>query len=122
LLLTAGSAEKPTLGKVLLHRRPLLLFIDTSQPARALQPLLAGDPCSHTGIMMLQMMADVGLPCAQVIAVGSGRVDEKTQEIVKPNVEKGSTVLYSKYSGTEFSEDDKKYIVVRETDVIATLG
>ena len=57
-----------------------------------------------------------------MIAVGSGRVDEKTQEIVKPNVEKGSTVLYSKYSGTEFSEDDKKYIVVRETDVIATLG
>ena len=57
-----------------------------------------------------------------MIAVGSGRIDEKTQEVVKPNVEKGSTVLYSKYSGTEFSEDDKKYIVVRETDVIATLG
>ena len=58
----------------------------------------------------------------QVIAVGSGRIDEKTEEIVKPNVEKGSTVLYSKYSGTEFEENDKKYIVVRETDVIASLS
>lgn len=39
---------------------------------------------------------------AQVVKVGSGRVDEKTSEVVKPNVEIGSTVLYSKYSGTEF--------------------
>jgi len=39
---------------------------------------------------------------AQVVAAGSGRVDEKTDEVVKPNVEVGSTVLYSKYSGTEF--------------------
>ena len=54
--------------------------------------------------------------------MGSGRIDEKTEEIVKPNVEKGSTVLYSKYSGTEFEENDKKYIVVREADVIATLS
>lgn len=61
---------------------------------------------------------------AQVIKVGSGRVDEKTNEVVKPNVEVGSTVLYSKYSGTEFSDDDdsKSYIVVRESDIIAALA
>lgn len=59
----------------------------------------------------------------QVLAVGSGRIDEKTKEVVKPNLHKGSTVLYSKYSGTEFkSEDDKEFIVVRESDVIATLS
>ena len=60
----------------------------------------------------------------QVIKVGSGRVDEKTNEVVKPNVEVGSTVLYSKYSGTEFSDDDddKSYIVVRESDIIAALA
>ena len=60
----------------------------------------------------------------QVIKVGSGRVDEKTNEVVKPNVDVGSTVLYSKYSGTEFSDDDdsKSYIVVRESDIIAALA
>ena len=59
----------------------------------------------------------------QVVAVGSGRVDEKTEEVVKPNVQAGSTVLYSKYSGTEFAgDDDKQYIVVRESDIIATLA
>lgn len=62
--------------------------------------------------------------CKQVIKVGSGRVDEKTKEVVKPNVEVGSTVLYSKYSGSEFSDEneDKSYIVVRESDIIATLA
>lgn len=52
-------------------------------------------------------------------------MDEKTGEVVKPNVEIGSTVLYSKYSGTEFNgeeSDDKSYIVVRESDIIATLA
>lgn len=63
------------------------------------------------------------LVLAQVVAVGSGRVDEKTEELVKPNVAAGSTVLYSKYSGTEFAgDDDKQYIVVRESDIIATLA
>lgn len=59
----------------------------------------------------------------QVVAVGSGRMDEKTQKVVKPNVQAGSTVLYSKYSGTEFQDDDdREFIVVRESDIIATLS
>ena len=59
----------------------------------------------------------------QVVAVGSGRVDEKTQEVVTPNVQTGSTVLYSKYSGTDFvGNDDKQYIVVKESDIIASLA
>jgi len=59
----------------------------------------------------------------KVVAVGSGRVDEKTQEVVTPNVQTGSTVLYSKYSGTDFAgNDDKQYIVVKESDIIASLA
>jgi len=59
----------------------------------------------------------------KVVAVGSGRVDDKTQEVVKPNVQTGSTVLYSKYSGTEFSgENDQQFIVVKESDIIAQLA
>lgn len=38
----------------------------------------------------------------QVVAVGEGREDEETKQVVKPNVALGATVLYSKYSGTEF--------------------
>ena len=39
----------------------------------------------------------------QVVAVGPGKKkDEDSEEIVKPNVTVGATVMYSKYSGTEF--------------------
>ncbi|KAK9917962.1 hypothetical protein WJX75_000084 [Coccomyxa subellipsoidea] len=58
----------------------------------------------------------------KVIAVGSGKEDEDGK-IVKPNLNKGDTVLYSRYSGTEFSgQDDKQYIVIRESDVLASVS
>ena len=52
--------------------------------------------------------------------MGSGKEDDKGA-IVKPNLNKGDTVLYSKYSGTEFAQDDKQYIVIRESDVLASV-
>lgn len=57
----------------------------------------------------------------KVLSVGPGRtVDEK---LTPPNVSVGSTVLYSKYSGTEFQGDgEKEYIVIRENDVLAELN
>ncbi len=58
----------------------------------------------------------------QVVAVGSGREDEDGK-IVKPNVEPGAKVLYSRYSGTEFAgPDDTAYVVVRESDILATVA
>ncbi|CAK0785269.1 hypothetical protein CVIRNUC_008475 [Coccomyxa viridis] len=54
----------------------------------------------------------------KVIAVGSGKEDDKGA-IVKPNLNKGDTVLYSRYSGTEFAQEEKQYIVIRELDVLA---
>ncbi len=42
--------------------------------------------------------------------------------MVKPSVSAGSTVMYSKYSGSEFEEDDESYIVVRESDILAALS
>ncbi len=34
--------------------------------------------------------------------MGEGKKKEDSDEIVKPNVAAGQTVMYSKYSGTEF--------------------
>lgn len=56
-------------------------------------------------------------PCA-----GEGRKKEDSDEIVKPNVKVGQTVMYSKYSGTEFEEGDDSFIVVRESDILAALA
>ena len=56
---------------------------------------------------------------ATVVAVGKGgMVDGKE---IKMEVKVGDEVLYAKYSGTEFALDGKKYIVVKQTDILAVV-
>ncbi len=56
---------------------------------------------------------------ATVIAVGEGGVVDGKE--VKMQVKKGDEVLYSKYSGTEFTYEGKKYIVIKQNDILAIL-
>jgi len=58
----------------------------------------------------------------QVVAVGPGPLDDegKRQPLSVPA---GSTVLYSKYAGSEFKgADGTGYIVLRASDVMAVLS
>ncbi|ONK75128.1 uncharacterized protein A4U43_C03F13660 [Asparagus officinalis] len=57
-----------------------------------------------------------------VVAVGPGPLDEEGNR--KPlSLTPGSTVLYSKYAGSEFkSGDGSEYIALRASDVIAVLS
>ncbi len=56
---------------------------------------------------------------ATVVAVGEGgNIDGQE---VKMQVSVGDEVLYAKYSGTEFNYEGKKYIVVKQTDILAVL-
>ena len=56
---------------------------------------------------------------AVVVAVGpGGNVDGK--EIVM-NVKEGQKVIYSKYAGTEVKLDGEEYIIVRQSDILATV-
>jgi len=51
-----------------------------------------------------------------VMAVGHGTKDE---EMV---LKAGDTVLYGKYSGTEIEIESEKYLIMRQSDVLAKLG
>ena len=51
-----------------------------------------------------------------VVAVGVGTKDE---EMV---IKVGDTVLYGKYAGTELDLDGVKYLIMRQSDVLAILG
>ena len=51
-----------------------------------------------------------------VIAVGNGTKDEEM--VLKVN----DTVLYGKYSGTEIEFEGVKYLMMRQSDVLAVLG
>ena len=52
----------------------------------------------------------------KVVAVGNGTKDE---EMV---VKVGDEVLYGKYSGTELEYEGPKYLIMRQSDVLAILG
>ena len=52
----------------------------------------------------------------EVVAVGHGTKDE---EMV---LKVGDTVLYCKYSGTEIEYEGVKYLMMRQSDVLAVLG
>ena len=51
----------------------------------------------------------------EVIAVGTGTKDEEM--ILKP----GDQVLYGKYAGTELDLDGTKYLIMRQSDVLAII-
>jgi chaperonin GroES len=56
---------------------------------------------------------------AEVVAVGpGGLVDGKE---VKMTVKVGDKVIFSKYSGTEVKMDGTEYIIVRQSDLLATV-
>ncbi|MCQ2329444.1 MAG: co-chaperone GroES [Paludibacteraceae bacterium] len=50
-----------------------------------------------------------------VVAVGTGTKDE---EMV---LKAGDQVLYGKYSGTELEYENEKYLIMRQSDVLAIL-
>lgn len=56
---------------------------------------------------------------ATVMAVGEGGIVDGKE--VKMQVKVGQEVIYSKYSGTEFSYEGKKYIVIKQNDILAIL-
>ena len=56
---------------------------------------------------------------AEVIAVGPGGVVDGKE--IKMEVKKGDSVIYSKYSGTEVELDDVKYIIVKQSDILAVV-
>jgi chaperonin GroES len=58
---------------------------------------------------------------AKVIAVGPGRVTDDGKRIA-PSVKKGDTVVFAKYGGSEIEVDDKEYIILRESDILAKIA
>ncbi len=57
----------------------------------------------------------------EVIAVGPGRRDDDGKRI-DMDVKVGDIVLYAKYGGTEVKIDDKKLLILKESDVLAIVG
>ena len=51
----------------------------------------------------------------EVLAVGNGTKDEEMVVAV------GNTVLYGKYAGTELEWEGEKYLIMRQSDILAII-
>ncbi|MCK4857628.1 MAG: co-chaperone GroES [candidate division Zixibacteria bacterium] len=56
----------------------------------------------------------------EVIAVGPGRVSDDGK-LIASSLKAGDRILFGKYSGSEVTVDGNEYLIMRESDVLATL-
>ena len=57
----------------------------------------------------------------KVIAVGPGRLNDDGKRIAM-EIKAGDVVVYSKFAGTEYSENGTDYLVLRESDILAKVS
>ena len=55
----------------------------------------------------------------EVVAVGPGGVVDGKE--VTMQVKEGETVVYSKYAGTEVELDGEKFLIVKQSDILAII-
>jgi chaperonin GroES len=58
---------------------------------------------------------------AEVVAVGAGRILEGGKRL-PTTVKAGDTVLVGKWAGTEVKIDGTEYLILKEDEILATLG
>ncbi|MEG1494720.1 MAG: co-chaperone GroES [Bacilli bacterium] len=77
---------------------------------------------TQSGLILLNqgtqqsLRTDVG----EVIAVGEGRMLNNGQ-LLPLTAKTGEKVLYNKYAGTEVIVDTDKYLIIKETDILAVV-
>ena len=57
----------------------------------------------------------------EVVAVGPGEPNDKGEKI-KPDVETGDKVVYSKYGGTEIKVEGTEYLILSSRDILAKVS
>ena len=57
----------------------------------------------------------------EVVAVGPGEPNDNGEKI-KPDVEEGDKVVYSKYGGTEIKVEGIEYLILSSRDILAKVS
>jgi len=57
----------------------------------------------------------------KILSVGPGDRDEDGKRIPM-DVKVGDEVLFAKYSGTEIKIESEKYLIIKESDILAVVG
>lgn len=75
---------------------------------------------TKTGLILLNQGTQQSLrqDIGEVIAIGEGRL-LNNGEVLPFSVKVGEKVLYNKYAGSEVIIDAEKYLIIKETDILA---
>jgi chaperonin GroES len=57
----------------------------------------------------------------KIVAVGPGKLGDDGKRI-EMEIKKGDRVIYAKYAGTEWKQNDEEYLILRESDILAKIG
>jgi len=57
----------------------------------------------------------------EVVSVGPGDWDQEGKKRIPLDVKVGDTVLFAKYSGTEFKLDGVDHLILRHSDILAVV-
>ena len=85
----------------------VLLLPESDQYNRTASGILLGASSSELPII------------AKVIAIGSGKIEAGDNLEMQVNV--GDKVLYNKFAGTEIIIDSNTYVIIKQTDILATI-
>ncbi len=55
----------------------------------------------------------------EVVAVGPGRMTDEGNRVTM-ELKKGDRIIYSKFAGTEYKDGEDEYLILRESDILAT--
>lgn len=56
----------------------------------------------------------------EILAVGPGKISDEGKKIPM-SVKVGDKILYGKYSGSEITVDGEELLIMRESDILATI-
>ena len=79
----------------------------------------AGEEMTASGIFVPETAKEKPQE-GKVVAAGPGRKDDEGKRIPM-DVAEGDRVLYAKYAGTEIKLEGKKYLILKESDILAIL-
>ena len=86
---------------------------------RVVIKVLAGEEKTKSGIVLPDTAKEKPQE-GEVVAVGPGKFEKGEREPV--DVKVGDRVIYSKYAGTEVKFDEKEYLILKQSDVLAIVG
>ena len=87
---------------------------------RIIIELVEKEERTASGIFLPDTAAKEKPQTGEVIAVGPGKLNEKGERVAV-DVKVGDKIVFAKYSGSEFSHEGKKYLILAEHDVLAVI-